>query len=264
MLQIWSWFEVFKQCAALIFKCMNLYGCLGSWNQLKKKKNRTHINSGSGTLHQTFFLKERKLRFVSVEKAEFVPPLLLFIALHSGRGLCGSTQVPAHKERVTRAGRSHQMQHGEISFGLHDVWMLLWTGWPGLAQRQGRLVRQQFQSHSSPNLTEENTARLITVCGKMQTLYIYMAHLYIIWWQRYNSASAGGVPALHSGDGVFTWFPPPGCLRSPLPTLHPDVCAQFQSVNSSTGPQNAARWDGREGMMAKFSRLTRSNGCFEK
>lgn len=34
------------------------------------------------------------------------------------------------------------MQHGEIRLGLHDVWMLLRPGWPGLAQRQGGLVSE--------------------------------------------------------------------------------------------------------------------------
>lgn len=34
------------------------------------------------------------------------------------------------------------MQHGEIRLGLHDVWVLLRPGWPGLAQRQGGLVSE--------------------------------------------------------------------------------------------------------------------------
>lgn len=34
------------------------------------------------------------------------------------------------------------MQHGEICVGLHDVWMLLWPGWPRLAQGQGGLVSE--------------------------------------------------------------------------------------------------------------------------
>lgn len=68
-------------------------------------------------------------RLVYKERDEFVPPLLLFTSLRSGRGLCGDAQVPADKKRVTRAGRSHQVQHREICLGLRDVWMLLWTGW---------------------------------------------------------------------------------------------------------------------------------------
>lgn len=58
----------------------------------------------------------------------------------SGRGLGRNTRGFAAKERVTGVGRSHQMQHREICFGLRDVWMLLRTGWSRLAQRQGRLV----------------------------------------------------------------------------------------------------------------------------
>lgn len=85
----------------------------------------------------------KKLKLVDKERDDFARPLLLFISLCSGRGLCGDTQVPADKKRVTRVGRSHQMQHREICLGLHDVRMLLWTGWSGLAQRQGRLVLSQ-------------------------------------------------------------------------------------------------------------------------
>lgn len=85
-----------------------------------------------------------KVTLVYKVRDEFVPPLLSFISLCSGRGLRGDTQVPADKKRVTGVGRSHQMQHGEICLGLHDVWMLLRTGWSRLAQRQGGLVRLQL------------------------------------------------------------------------------------------------------------------------
>lgn len=34
------------------------------------------------------------------------------------------------------------MQHGEIRVGLRDVWMLLWPGWPRLAQGQDGLVSE--------------------------------------------------------------------------------------------------------------------------
>lgn len=34
------------------------------------------------------------------------------------------------------------MQHGEIRVGLHDVRMLLRSGWPRLAQGQGGLVSE--------------------------------------------------------------------------------------------------------------------------
>lgn len=60
----------------------------------------------------------------------------------SDRGLHGPAAGRSLKAGVTGVGRSHQMQHGQIRLGLHDVWMLLRPGWPGLAQRQGGLVSE--------------------------------------------------------------------------------------------------------------------------
>lgn len=94
--------------------------------------------------------KEITVRLVSTETDEFVLPLLSFIAPCSGRGLCGGPQVPAGEERPAGAGRRHQVQHGEIGLGVHDVRMLLWPGWSRLAPGPGRLVRRQLGiTHSS-------------------------------------------------------------------------------------------------------------------
>lgn len=47
------------------------------------------------------------------------------------------TQGAAVQERPAGAGRRYQMQHGQIRPGVHDVRVLLRTGRPRLAQRQG-------------------------------------------------------------------------------------------------------------------------------
>lgn len=70
----------------------------------------------------------------------------------SDRGLHGPAAGRSVKAGVTGVGRSHQVQHGEIRPGLHDVWMLLRPGWPGLAQRQGGLVSEAPAAPGSTRL----------------------------------------------------------------------------------------------------------------
>lgn len=70
----------------------------------------------------------------------------------SERRLRGPVAGRSVKAGLTGVGRSHQMQHGEIRLGLHDVWMLLRPGGPGLAQGQGGLVSEAPAAPGSTQL----------------------------------------------------------------------------------------------------------------
>lgn len=59
------------------------------------------------------------------------------------------TQSPAVQEGPAGVGWSHQMQHWQIRPSVHDVRVLLRTGWPRLAQRQGWLVNARHALHEN-------------------------------------------------------------------------------------------------------------------
>lgn len=89
----------------------------------------------------------------------------------SDRGLHGPAAGRSVKAGAAGAGGSHQMQHGEIRLGLHDVWMLLRPGWPGLAQRQGGLVSEAPAAPCSTQLLPmTSSSRLLPQCPQLLSI----------------------------------------------------------------------------------------------
>ena len=69
------------------------------------------------------------------------------------RCLSRAAQLSAAQEGPSGAGRGHRVLNRQVSPGIHDVRLLLWTRGSGLAPRQDRLVRQRQALHTWFDLT---------------------------------------------------------------------------------------------------------------
>lgn len=105
------------------------------------------------------------------------------------------------------------MQHGQIRPGVHDVRLLLRTGWPRLAQRQGRLVNAP---HATP-CNNDNAVKFpfVSSCSKSAP-----DKARTLDWDRARSLhglTCGKKKKKEEGKSpIHPLIPPCGRLHSPL------------------------------------------------